>query len=141
MRFHWWEAMRHQPKWRAKSAGSSITNSWISSSDRGIEDEVTRPLDRDRAKTTTRKRKEKEGSSKQSEPSSTIGGMIFTLKRLITSFDKTQVWKQWNKLKDCSTINMDDEELKIHREAIQLIQRDLQFVQANEVVVENEDNE
>jgi hypothetical protein len=86
--------MRHQPKWRAKSAGSSITNSWISSSDRGIEDEVTRPLDRDRAKTTTRKRKEKEGSSKQSEPSSTIGGMIFTLKRLITSFDKTQVWKQ-----------------------------------------------
>jgi hypothetical protein len=67
--------------------------------------------------------------------------MIFTLKRLITSFDKTQVWKQWNKLKDCSTINMDDEELKIHREAIQLIQRDLQFVQANEVVVENEDDE
>jgi hypothetical protein len=36
---------------------------------------------------------------------------------------------------------MDDEELKIHREAIQLIQRDLQFVQANEVVVENEDDE
>jgi hypothetical protein len=102
---------------------------------------VTRPLGRDRAKATTRKGNEKEGLSKQSEPSSTIGGMIFTLNKLITSFDKTQVWKQWNKLKDCSTINMDDEELKIHREAIQLIQRDLQFVQANEVVVENEDDE
>jgi hypothetical protein len=86
--------MRHQPKWRAKSADSSITNSWISSSDRGIEDEVTRPLGRDRAKATTRKGNEKEGLSKQSEPSSTIGGMIFTLNKLITSFDKTQVWKQ-----------------------------------------------
>jgi hypothetical protein len=35
-------------------------------------------------------------------------------------------------------MNMDDEELKIHHEALQLIQRDLQFVQTNEAAVEDE---
>jgi ribosomal protein L32E len=49
-RFHWWEAVRHQSKWRAKSAISSITNSWVSSSDRMGEEEVTHPIGRDRAK-------------------------------------------------------------------------------------------
>jgi hypothetical protein len=36
---------------------------------------------------------------------------------------------------------MDDEELKIHCEALQLIQRDLQFAQENEVAVEDEDEQ
>jgi ribosomal protein L32E len=43
-RFHWWEAVRHQPKWRAKSARSSTTDSWLPSSDPAIEEEVTRPI-------------------------------------------------------------------------------------------------
>jgi hypothetical protein len=49
-RFHWWEAVRHQPKWRAKSTCSSTTDSWISSSDPAIEEEVTHPIDQDRVK-------------------------------------------------------------------------------------------
>jgi hypothetical protein len=60
-RFHWWEAMRHQLKWRPKFAGSFITNTWVSSSDHAIEEEVTHPIGRDRAKAVARKRKRKEG--------------------------------------------------------------------------------
>jgi sugar/nucleoside kinase (ribokinase family) len=64
-----------------------------------------------------------------------------TLKRLSTSFvAKAQLWKQWNKLKDCSTVNMNEEELKIYRETLQIIQRDLQFAQANEAVIEDGHN-
>jgi hypothetical protein len=36
---------------------------------------------------------------------------------------------------------MDYEELKIHYEALQLIQRDLQFAQENEMAVEDEDEQ
>jgi hypothetical protein len=46
-----------------------------------------------------------------------------------------------NKLNDRSTENMDEKELKIYHEALQIIQRDLQSSQANEVVVEDEDGE
>jgi hypothetical protein len=61
--FHWWEAVRHQPKWRAKSASSLTTDPWISSSDPTTEEEVTRPMGWDRVKASMRKGKEKEGSS------------------------------------------------------------------------------
>jgi hypothetical protein len=37
-RFHWWEAVRHQPKWRARSADSSTTDPFISSSDLATEE-------------------------------------------------------------------------------------------------------
>jgi hypothetical protein len=36
---------------------------------------------------------------------------------------------------------MDKEELRILRKALQLIQRDLQFIKANEATVEDEDGE
>jgi hypothetical protein len=113
--------VRHQAKWRAKFVGSSTTNSWIFSSDPTIEEEVTRLIDRNRAKTAVRKGKtvRKEDSISQSESSFTVSAMMSTLKRLNTSFAKAQLWKQWNKSKDCSTANM-NEELKIHCETLQL---------------------
>jgi hypothetical protein len=93
--FHWWEAMRHQPKWRAKSPGLSATDSWISSSDPTTEEEVTHHIGRDRAKAATQKGKGKgkgkKGSSSQSESSSTVGCMMSTLKKLSTSFAKIVV--------------------------------------------------
>jgi hypothetical protein len=140
-RFHWWEAVRHQPKWRAKLAGSSTTDPWVSLSDRTGEEAVTRPIGHDRAKAAVRKGKVKEGSSSQSESSIVMGGMMSILKRLDTSFAKARLWKQWNKLKECSTTNMDEEELKIHCEVFHLIQRDLQFAQGNEAAVEDGDDE
>jgi hypothetical protein len=69
-----------------------------------------------------------------------MGGIMSTLKRLSTPFANVQLWKQWNKFKDRSTVNMNEEELKIHYEAFQLIQRDLQFTQTNETTVEDEDD-
>jgi hypothetical protein len=136
-RFHWWEAVRYQLKWRAKSASFSITDPWVSSSDCMSDEEVTRPMCRDRAKAATRKGKGMEGSCSQSEFFSAVGGMMSTLKKLITSFAKVRLWKQWNKLKDHSTANMDEEDLQTHREALKLIQKELQFAQTNEVVIED----
>jgi hypothetical protein len=71
------------------------------------------------------KGKWKEGSSSQSESSSIVGDIMSTLKMLITSFAKAQMWKQYNKLRDRSTANMDDEALESYREALRLIERDL----------------
>jgi hypothetical protein len=56
-RFHWWEHVRYQPKWRARSDAPSIIDAFISSSEAGTEEEVTYPIDRDRAKTIIRKGK------------------------------------------------------------------------------------
>jgi hypothetical protein len=52
-RLHWWEAVRHQPKWRAKSAGPSTTDPFLSLSEATTEEEVTHPIGRDRAKAVT----------------------------------------------------------------------------------------
>jgi hypothetical protein len=102
---------------------------------------VPRSIGRDRAKVTVLKGKEKKGSSSQNESSSAVRCIMSTLKKLSTSFAKLHLWKQWNKLKDRFTVNMDMEELKVHRETLQLIQKDLQFTQANEAVIEDEDDE
>jgi hypothetical protein len=80
--------VRHQPKWRARSAGSSTVDSFFSSSDPATEEEVTCPIDRDIAKAAARKGKGKEDSSSQSESSSTVGDIISTLKKLSTLFAK-----------------------------------------------------
>jgi hypothetical protein len=76
-------------KHRAKSVGSSITDSWISLSDPTTEEEVTRPMGRDRDKTAVQKGKRKECSSSQSESYSVVGDMMSTLKKLDISFAKT----------------------------------------------------
>jgi hypothetical protein len=92
-RLHWWEVVRHQPNWRAKSAGSSTTDSFISLSNPTTEGEVTHPISWDRAKAAARKGKGKECLNSQSESSSIIDGIMSTLKKLITSFTKAQTWK------------------------------------------------
>jgi hypothetical protein len=97
-RLHRWEAVRNQPKWRARSAGSSTIDLFLSSIDPATEEEVTCPIGRDRVKAATRKGKGKEGSISQSKFSSAMGGIMFTLKKLSTSFAKAQMWKQYNKL-------------------------------------------
>jgi hypothetical protein len=83
--------VRHQPKWRARSAGSSIIDLFLSSSDTATEKDMTHPINQDRAKAVMRKEKGKEGSSSQSESSSTMGSIISTLKKLSTSFAKAQM--------------------------------------------------
>jgi hypothetical protein len=78
----------YQLKLRAKSVSPSTTDPWISSSDPTTEEEVTYPMGQDRAKAATRKGKGKEGLSTQSEYSSAVGDMMFTLNKLSVSFAK-----------------------------------------------------
>jgi hypothetical protein len=52
-RFHWWDGVRYQPKWMARSGAPSIMDAFISLSEARTEEEMTRPIGRDRAKTTT----------------------------------------------------------------------------------------
>jgi hypothetical protein len=87
-RLRWWEAVRHQPKWRAMSGTPSIIDPFISSSEATTEEEVTRPIGRDGAKPVAQKRKGMEGLSSQSESSSKMGDIMSTLKKLSTSFTK-----------------------------------------------------
>jgi hypothetical protein len=65
---------------------------FISSSEAAIE-EVTRPIGWDRAKTIIQKGKGKEDLSSQSGSSSVMGVIMSTLKKLATSFTRTQMWK------------------------------------------------
>jgi hypothetical protein len=72
-RLHWWEAMRYQLKWRARSATPSTMDPFLSSSDAATEEGVTHPIGRDRVTAAARKGKGKENSSSQSKYSSVIG--------------------------------------------------------------------
>jgi hypothetical protein len=63
------------------------------------------------------------------------------LKKLSTTFTKVQMWKQYNKLRDRSTANMDVEELTSHQEAIKLIEMYLHFASRNVAEVHDEDDE
>jgi hypothetical protein len=55
------------------------------------EEEVTRPISRDRAKAAKRKEKGKEDSSSQNGHFSIMGGIISTLKKLCTSFTRAHM--------------------------------------------------
>jgi hypothetical protein len=101
--------VKHQPKWRAKTSDSDTTKPWASSSEPIDEEEVSRLMGHDRAKAAVRKAKGKASSSNQSEHDpSTMGGVLFTLKKVSTTFAKVQLWKRWNELKECSTADMDE---------------------------------
>jgi hypothetical protein len=56
-----------------------------------------------------------------------MGGSMSTLKKLDTLFTKAQMWKQYNKLCEANTVDMDAEEFVGHREALRLIKNDLNF--------------
>jgi hypothetical protein len=140
-RFHWWEGVRYQPKWRVRSDAPSTMDAFVSSSEAGTEEEVTRPIGRDRGNTIVRKGKGKEDSSSQSGSSSAMGGIMSTSQKLGTSFTRAQMWKQYNNLRTANTMDMDAEELVTHREAMRLIKKGLNFATQNVVEVQDEDDE
>jgi hypothetical protein len=139
-RFHWWKVVKYQPKWRAMSDAPSTINAFVSSSEATTEEEVTHPIDWDRAKTVARKEKGKEDSNSQNRSSSAMGGIMSTLKKLVTSFIRAQMWKQYNKLCEVNTAAMNVEELVSYREALKLIKKDLNFVFQNVADVQNDDD-
>jgi hypothetical protein len=52
-----------------------------------------------------------------------------------------QMWKQYNKLCEANTADMDVEELASHQEALRLIKNDLNFSTQNATEVQDEDDE
>jgi hypothetical protein len=86
------------------------------------------PIGQDRAKKAVRKRKGKEDSTSQSRSSFSMGDIMSTLKKLVTSFITMQMWKQHNKLCEANT-------------AERLIKKDLNFVTQNAVEIQDENNE
>jgi hypothetical protein len=64
-----------------------------------------------------------------------------TLNKLSISFANVQIWKQYNKLWDRSTVSMDEETLMSHRETIRVIKIDLQFTTWNVAEVQDRDDE
>jgi hypothetical protein len=87
--FHWWKAVRYQSKWEARSDAPSTIDTFVSSSEAATEEEVTRPISRDRAKMVARKEEKEERPSSQSGSFSAMGGTMSTLKKLDTSFTRT----------------------------------------------------
>jgi hypothetical protein len=83
----------------------------------------------------TRKGKGKEDSSSQSGSSFVMGSIISTLKKLGTSFTRAQMWKQYNKLHEVNTTDMNVDELMSHWKALRLIKKDLNFTTQNAVEV------
>jgi hypothetical protein len=63
---------------------TSTIDAFVSSSEARTEEEVTHPIDQDRAKTTAWKGKGKEDLSSQSRSSSAMGSIMSTLKKLGT---------------------------------------------------------
>jgi hypothetical protein len=51
------------------------------------------------------------------------------------------MWKQYNKLRETNTTDMDAKELVSHQEALRLIQKDLNFAIQNATEVQDEDDE
>jgi hypothetical protein len=51
------------------------------------------------------------------------------------------MWKQYNKLCEMNTADMDAEELTSHWEALRLIKKDINFATKNATEVQNEDDE
>jgi hypothetical protein len=50
-----------------------------------------------------------------------------TIKKLDTSFTRAQMWKEYNKLRETNTADMNTEELVSHRETLRLIKKGSQF--------------
>jgi hypothetical protein len=140
-RFHWWEVVRCQPKWRARSDAPSTMDAFISLSEVAIEEKVTHPTDWDRVKTVTRKGKRKEDLSSQSGSFSVMCDIMSPVKKLVTSFIRTHMWKQYNKLRKTNTTDMYAEELISHRETLRVIKKDFNFATQNAAEVQGEDDE
>jgi hypothetical protein len=59
-----------------------------------------------------------------------MSDILSILEEISTTFIKVQLLKQWDKMKERSTVDMDEEELKKHHLALKIIQKDLNFTEA-----------
>ena len=110
-----------------------------SSGSRETEEEVSRPMGRDRAKAAARKGKGK-ASSSGSDSMTGMGGMLKNLCKVSKRYATAKMFQQWNKLKDRSTDNMTESEKRVHQRAIQRLEKEL-ALDEDEPEIEAEEEE
>jgi hypothetical protein len=69
-----------------------------------------------------------------------MGDIMSTIKKLDISFTRVQMWKQYNKLCETNTVDMNVEELMSHRDLLRFIKKYLNFTTKNTAVVQNKDD-
>jgi hypothetical protein len=130
-RHHWWEAVRNEAKWKGQHGPGSGTDSTSKRSRLGISGEYSsseatteeerRPIGRDRAKAAARKDRRKGKESSSSE----VASKSFAMKNMWNGLVKAKLLKQWNKMKDRSTADMDAAEKRKHVKAIKMVEKEL----------------
>lgn len=136
---HWWEAVRHQPKWKSRPSCYSSTSDgsnkrsrrsgeYSSAASRESEEEVARPIGRDRSKAAARREKAKgKAASSSGSDAKGMGKMLKRLCKVGKQLVETRLLRQWSKLKDRPTENMSEEEKRAHMRAIRKLEKKLQL--------------
>ena len=129
-RQHWWLAVRNEAKWKGQHGpGSGAENKRsrlgvsgeYSSSEAATEEE--RPTGRDRAKVASRRDRRSKG--KESSSGSEVASKPFKMNNMWNGLVKAKLLKQWNKMKDRSTADMDDAEKRKHAKALKMVEKEL----------------
>lgn len=131
-RHHWWEAVRNEAKWKGQHGPGSGSDSTSKRSRLGVSGEYSsgdateedRPIGRDRAKATARREKGKR-KGKESSSSSEVASKSFAMKNMWTGLVKAKLLKQWNKMRDRSTADMNEAEKRTHAKAIKMVEKEL----------------
>lgn len=156
--FHWWQAVRQEPKWSLKhGVGPSIdvgkrsrlgSSGDASSGSRDTtEEEVSRPMGRDRAKTAARREKGKgkeSSSSGQSQSATDSGNMGPILQRLCKIQNRIATAKMWKQLRIMNATPIDDmtpAQKKVHARSIKRLEKELKSIEEQESEEEDEDDE
>jgi hypothetical protein len=130
---HWWDAVKNEAKWKGQHGPGSGTDSTskrsrlglsgeYSSSDATGDTEEERPTGRDRAKAAARKGRRK---GKETSSSSEVGSKSFAMSNMMKSLVKAKLFKQWNKVKDRSTVDMNEAEKRKHAKAMKMLEKEL----------------
>ena len=128
-RHHWWQAVRNEAKWKGQhgpGSGSDSKRSRLGVSGEYTSSEATteeeRPMGRDRAKAAARRDRRK---GKDSSSSSEAASKSFGMNNMWNGLVKAKLLKQWNKMKDRSTADMDEAEKRKHAKALQMVEKEL----------------
>ncbi|CAM0883803.1 unnamed protein product [Alopecurus aequalis] len=133
-RHHWWEVVRHEAKWKGQHGPGSGADSTSKRTRLGVSGEYTsseateedeRPTGRDRAKAAARKDKGKRKGKESSSSSTEVASKSFAMKNMMQGLVKAKLLKQWNKMRDRSTADMDEQDKRKHVKALRIVEKEL----------------
>jgi hypothetical protein len=129
---HWWNIVRHQPKWLGRDDASKRArlgeSGEYSSGGGNTEEEVTRPIGRDRAKAAARRGRAQGKAPASSASSGDSTGTASQLSQMSFTSDKLALailWKQYNIMRKEPTENMTPAQRRQHKNDLKLIRLQL----------------